>query len=129
MEMNLEEAAVYVKIAAENGRREAQFKFAVCLMEGKGVPVDKTAAARYFQKAAAAGHQEAGEWHERAKTADSAVPKRIRPMECGQLSCFITSQCMTRGGLSRWCPWASELPSGARVFLSVAGFGSDRLAD
>jgi TPR repeat protein len=50
--MDLVEAARYYKIAADQNHARGQYEYAVCLANGRGVPVDGIAAARYFKLAA-----------------------------------------------------------------------------
>jgi TPR repeat protein len=42
----------YIRKAADQGRAGAQYNFAVCLAEGRGVPIDLTGAAKYSKLAA-----------------------------------------------------------------------------
>lgn len=53
---NFEESTAWYGLAAQNGNLEAQFSYAVKLLEGKYVKADKKKARLLMQKAAKAGH-------------------------------------------------------------------------
>ena len=48
----------YLQIAAENNHQQAQYGFAISLLQGEDVPQDSTRALFYFKAAAARGHAE-----------------------------------------------------------------------
>ena len=64
---NLEEGIKYLRLAAEKGSWEAQYRLGLCYDEGKGVLQDKNAARHWIKKAAdcGAGYGEAVEWLKR----------------------------------------------------------------
>jgi len=56
IKLDKKEATLWFKFAAQNGSREAQFSYALKLLEGKYVPQDKKAARELLKQAADAGH-------------------------------------------------------------------------
>ena len=56
---NLEEASRYLKMSADQGVAEAQYSYAMRLLNGEGVCVNAKEAARYFKMSAAQGNEAA----------------------------------------------------------------------
>lgn len=59
MSENQSKARELYRKAAEKGYPEAQFKYGICLRDGKGGPTNAEEAMTWFQKAATAGYAEA----------------------------------------------------------------------
>jgi TPR repeat protein len=59
--IDLEGAAHYFKLSADQGNANGQWRYGECLRDGKGIPIDLEGAAHYFKLSADQGNA-AGQW-------------------------------------------------------------------